>query len=84
MSGATKNMAEVLRQTRETGDFSPLLESIPYAGYIGLQCERFGDDLIFRLPRKDSNLGNPLLPAIQRPGSRSPKTIASKTWPPGV
>ncbi|MFL1484119.1 PaaI family thioesterase [Marinobacter sp. LN3S78] len=58
------NMAEVLRQTRETGNFTPLLESIPYAGYIGLQCERFGDDLIFRLPRKDSNLGNPLLPAI--------------------
>ncbi|MFL1406489.1 PaaI family thioesterase [Marinobacter sp. M1N3S26] len=58
------NMAEVLRETRKTGDFTPLLESIPYAGYIGLQCERFGDDLIFRLPRKDSNLGNPLLPAI--------------------
>jgi acyl-coenzyme A thioesterase PaaI-like protein len=58
------NMAEVLRVTRETGDFAPLLASIPYAGYISLQCERFGDDLIFRLPRKDSNLGNPLLPAI--------------------
>lgn len=58
------NMAEVLRQTRESGDFTPLLESIPYAGYIGLQCERFGDDLVFRLPRKASNLGNPLLPAI--------------------
>ncbi|GGY65630.1 PaaI family thioesterase [Marinobacter zhanjiangensis] len=58
------NMAEVLRETRETGDFAPLLKSIPYAGYIGLKCERFGDDLIFRLPRKDSNLGNPLLPAI--------------------
>ncbi len=58
------NMADVLRETRETGDFAPLLESIPYAGYIGLQCERFGDDLIFRLPRKESNLGNPLLPAI--------------------
>lgn len=58
------NMAEVLRQTRETGDFMPLLNSIPYAGHIGLQCERFGDDLIFRLPRKEQNLGNPLLPAI--------------------
>lgn len=58
------NMADVLRETRETGDFAPLLDSIPYAGYIGLQCERFGDDLIFRLPRKESNLGNPLLPAI--------------------
>lgn len=58
------NMSEILRQTRETGDFDTLLASIPYAGYIGLQCERFGDDLVFRLPRKEQNLGNPLLPAI--------------------
>lgn len=56
--------AEVLRYTQETGDFSRMLNGIPYAGFIGLQCERFGDDLIFRLPRKDSNIGNPILPAI--------------------
>lgn len=55
---------EVLRYTQETGDFSRMLADIPYAGFIGLQCERFGDDLIFRLPRKDSNIGNPILPAI--------------------
>ncbi len=56
--------AEVLRYTQETGDFSQLLGGIPYASFIGLQCERFGDDLIFRLPRKGSNIGNPILPAI--------------------
>jgi len=55
---------EILRYTQETGDFSRMLNSIPYATWIGLQCERFGDDLIFRLPCKDSNLGNPILPAI--------------------
>lgn len=55
---------EILRYTRETGDFSRLLESIPYASFIGLACERFGDDLIFRLPVRESNLGNPILPAI--------------------
>ncbi|EMP56585.1 PaaI family thioesterase [Marinobacter koreensis] len=55
---------EILRYTRETGDFSRLLASIPYAGFIGLTCDRFGDDLIFRLPRKETNLGNPILPAI--------------------
>jgi len=41
-----------------------MLESIPYARFIGLECDRFGDDLIFRLPRKEQNLGNPILPAI--------------------
>ena len=55
---------EILRYTQETGDFSRMLESIPYAQFIGLACERFGDDLIFRLPKKEENLGNPVLPAI--------------------
>lgn len=55
---------EILRYTRQTGDFSRLLESIPYASFIGLACERFGDELIFRLPEKETNLGNPILPAI--------------------
>ena len=55
---------EILRYTQETGDFSRMMESIPYASWIGLQCDRFGDDLIFRLPAKEENLGNPILPAI--------------------
>lgn len=55
---------EILRYTQETGDFSRMLESIPYARFIGLECDRFGDDLIFRLPKKEENLGNPILPAI--------------------
>lgn len=55
---------EILKHTQESGDFSRLLGSIPYAGFIGLDCDRFGDDLIFRLPAKEENLGNPILPAI--------------------
>lgn len=55
---------EIYRHTRETGDFARLLESIPYATFIGLECDQFGDDLIFRLPKKEENLGNPILPAI--------------------
>ncbi|MBD3656875.1 MULTISPECIES: PaaI family thioesterase [Marinobacter] len=55
---------EILRYTQETGDFSRMLESIPYARWIGIECDRFGDDLIFRLPAREQNLGNPVLPAI--------------------
>ncbi|WP_166261196.1 PaaI family thioesterase [Marinobacter salicampi] len=55
---------EILRHTQATGDFTRMLESVPYARFIGLHCDRFGDDLIFRLPPKDQNLGNPILPAI--------------------
>lgn len=56
--------SELLRHTQETGDFARLLETIPYAGFIGLECQQFGDDLIFCLPPKPENLGNPILPAI--------------------
>ena len=55
---------EILKHTRESGDFSRMLDAVPYAKWIGLQCERFGDDLIFCLPKKEENLGNPILPAI--------------------
>jgi len=55
---------EILRYTQKTGDFSRMLDNISYAKWVGLQCDRFGDDLIFRLPEKDENLGNPILPAI--------------------
>lgn len=34
---------EILRYTQETGDFSRMLSSIPYATWIGLQCEQFGE-----------------------------------------
>ncbi len=54
----------ILEYTQKTGDFSRLLESVPYATWIGLRCDQFGDDLIFRLPIKEQNLGNPILPAI--------------------
>nr|WP_282876985.1 PaaI family thioesterase [Pseudomonas peli] len=46
------------------GDYGPLLALIPYAGLIGIECERQGDDLLFRLPASPDNIGNPLLPAI--------------------
>ncbi|MDP4548868.1 MAG: PaaI family thioesterase [Marinobacter sp.] len=55
---------EILKYTQQTGDFSRMLDSVPYAKWIGLECDRFGDDLIFRLPVKEENLGNPILPAI--------------------
>ena len=54
----------VLQQVHETGDVAALISVIPYAETLGMSCERFGDDVIFTLPAKESNLGNPILPAI--------------------
>lgn len=54
----------VLQKVHETGDVAALISVIPYAETLGMSCERFGDDIIFTLPAKESNLGNPILPAI--------------------
>lgn len=53
-----------LREGHARGDYAPLLQLIPYAGLIGIECSRDGDDLLFRLPANPDNIGNPLLPAI--------------------
>lgn len=53
-----------LREAHGRGDYSALLQLIPYAGLIGIECSRDGDDLLFRLPANPDNIGNPLLPAI--------------------
>ncbi|MFK8329936.1 PaaI family thioesterase [Pseudomonas sp. BJa5] len=53
-----------LRKAHAEGNYQPLLALIPYAGLIGIQCSRQGDDLLFCLPANKDNIGNPLLPAI--------------------
>ncbi|QXH49868.1 PaaI family thioesterase [Pseudomonas fakonensis] len=53
-----------LNQAHARGGYGPLLALIPYAGLIGIECQRQGDDLLFRLPANEHNIGNPLLPAI--------------------
>lgn len=55
---------EQLQQAHEQGDYSTLLQLIPYATLIGVECSRVGDELLFRLPANKDNIGNPLLPAI--------------------
>lgn len=54
----------VMQRVRQNGDLATLIDEIPYARTLGMGSERFGDDLIFTLPAKESNLGNPILPAI--------------------
>ncbi|MHC8306580.1 PaaI family thioesterase [Pseudomonas sp. PB3P13] len=60
----TETFNEQLQQTHAQGDYAPLLQLIPYAGLLGVECSRVGDELLFRLPANKDNIGNPLLPAI--------------------
>ncbi|MBO3274235.1 PaaI family thioesterase [Pseudomonas schmalbachii] len=58
------NIAELVCVARETNDYSPLIDAIPYARMIGIQCQRQGDEAIFHLPANKDNIGNPILPAL--------------------
>ena len=55
---------KIIQQAQASGDFQPLADSIPYAGFIGLKFQRFGQDVLFQLPKNEDNIGNPILPAI--------------------
>jgi hypothetical protein len=53
-----------LEQAHARGDYEALLDLIPYAKLIGIECTRQGDELLFRLPANKDNIGNPILPAL--------------------
>ncbi|MGV8916612.1 MAG: PaaI family thioesterase [Pseudomonas sp.] len=53
-----------VRQARQQGDYAALLELIPYARLIGIECTHSEDGWLFRLPANKDNIGNPLLPAL--------------------
>ncbi|MEZ1315668.1 PaaI family thioesterase [Pseudomonas fluorescens] len=59
-----ESLREHLQQAHNDGDYAALLQLIPYARLIGVECSRVGDELLFRLPANKDNIGNPLLPAI--------------------
>ena len=53
-----------LEQALDRGNYDALLELVPYARLIGIECTRLGDELLFRLPASKDNIGNPILPAL--------------------
>lgn len=58
------NFKEVVAHVRTSKEYAALTAAIPYAQLIGVSFEQNGEDLVFKLPRKPSNIGNPILPAI--------------------
>lgn len=54
----------LVREAHQTGNYQPVIDLIPYARVIGVECERFGEEMIFRLPQNPDNIGNPTIPAI--------------------
>ena len=53
-----------LREMHHVQDPSGLIDLLPYANYLGMQCLCTGEALHFALPASDHLIGNPTLPAI--------------------
>lgn len=58
------SLQEALVKCKETNNFDLLINEVPYAKTIGIQCFSAGDEVTFHLPARESNIGNPTLPAI--------------------
>lgn len=62
MSEALKSLIAACRAG--TQPYQALVERVPYAGFLGIRIESRGEELTFVLPKQDTNLGNPTLPAL--------------------
>lgn len=56
--------SEKIQAARDDRDLNRLINEVPYAQLIGMHSMNLGEELIFVLPALESNLGNPILPAI--------------------
>jgi uncharacterized protein (TIGR00369 family) len=54
----------MVKEAHATNNYDALLMAVPYARLIGIECLRLGDEMVFRLPKNQDNIGNPMLPAI--------------------
>lgn len=57
-------MLKTIAELRKAGDLAGINALIPYAATVGLEPITEGTGLILILRHRDSNIGNPLLPAI--------------------
>lgn len=55
---------QVVHDVCASGEHSALVKAIPYAQFIGIEFDAPGDTQTFKLAQQDSNVGNPILPAI--------------------
>jgi acyl-coenzyme A thioesterase PaaI-like protein len=54
----------LIEASKESKDWKPLFETIPYFSYLGMRMEKQGDSLICILPEDKKFIGNPTLPAL--------------------
>jgi acyl-coenzyme A thioesterase PaaI-like protein len=60
----SERLFELIRAARLSGDWHALAANVPYMAFLGMQLEHRGGRLLGRLPYAESNIGNPMLPAL--------------------
>lgn len=63
MSGEA-SFRDAIRDMRRTQSFAAICDAIPYTKFLGITAELRDGDLVSVLNYQDSNIGNPILPAI--------------------
>lgn len=58
------NIKETISAARKNNQIDSILNLIPYAGLIGMELLELGQELIYKLPPNEDNIGNPTLPAL--------------------
>ncbi len=60
----TQKLSDIVKTAMQANDINAIVEHIPYAKLIGMEVLTLGQELIYKLPAKESNIGNPTLPAL--------------------
>lgn len=58
------DVVSAVTAAREAGEPDRLVDLVPYARFLGVSFELSAGDSLFRLPFRDSHIGNPHLPAL--------------------
>ncbi|GLQ06509.1 PaaI family thioesterase [Sneathiella chinensis] len=64
MDMTSEQFLDVISKARETREWKPVFEIIPYFSYLGLELEECEGRIICRLPKDKKFIGNPVLPAL--------------------
>lgn len=54
----------LVARARESGDFQPMLDAVPYMAFMGIRLERAAGELLTVMRFSDHLIGNPTLPAL--------------------
>lgn len=63
MKSSRPEPVQIVKQRRDAA-LSALVKSIPYCEFLGVEFERRGDELTGIMNFQESNIGNPMLPAL--------------------